>query len=107
MIQTYTDRIFHFLAYVLSQPKKCKDCSGLGYHVVEQKYNGKKVKYYNTCKGCEGACELPVEQWVHLDALTKDNNRPQFIVAVKRFIDDHPTGKDVEFNIDYTKIRRI
>lgn len=97
MTQTYTDRIFHYLAYVLGQPMKCKGCGG----------NGFIGKWRDNCKECKGACMIPTPNIVHLDALTKDQNRPQFITAVKRFIDEHPEGNNVEFNNDYTKIRKI
>ncbi len=43
---------------------------------------------------------------VNLDALVVDANRDKFIEAVKRFIDEHPNGKNVDFNSDYTKIRK-
>lgn len=107
MTQTYTDRIFHYLAYVLGQPMKCKDCGGNGYVMQEREYNGRKVRYYNDCKGCGGACMIPTPQVVNLDALTKDQNRPQFITAAKRFINEYPEGKNVEFNKDYSKIRKL
>lgn len=109
MSQTYTDRIFVYLEHTLSQPVKCVGCGGNGYTPSEymNEHTQKKTIYYNTCKACKGACRIPTEQWVLLDALTPDKNRPKFIVVVKRYIDEHPNGKRVEFNKDYTKIRRI
>ena len=35
------------------------------------------------------------------------NDKEKFINEVKHFIDTHPKGYQVEFNKDYTKIKKI
>ena len=42
-----------------------------------------------------------------IEHLTKAVNRPKFIEAVKLYIQSYAYGGGVEFNTDYTKIRKF
>ena len=42
-----------------------------------------------------------------IENITKAATRPQFIEAVKLYIQYYPYGGGVEFNTDYTKIRKF
>lgn len=42
-----------------------------------------------------------------IENLTKAVNRPKFIEAVKLYIQSYAYGGGVEFNTDYTKIRKF
>lgn len=47
------------------------------------------------------------DQTFVIEKITKAANRPKFIEAVKLYIQYYPFGGGVEFNTDYTKIRKF
>ena len=47
------------------------------------------------------------EQTFVIENITKVETRPQFIEAVKLYIQYYPYGGGVEFNKDYTRIRKF
>ena len=47
------------------------------------------------------------DQTFLIENITKVATRPQFIEAVKLYIQYYPYGGGVEFNTDYTKIRKF
>ncbi len=47
------------------------------------------------------------EQTFMIEKITKVETRPQFIEAVKLYIQYYPFGGGVEFNKDYTRIRKF
>ncbi len=51
--------------------------------------------------------KITSDQSYLIENLTKPETRPQFIEAVKLYIRSYYFGGGIEFNTDYTKIRRI
>ena len=47
------------------------------------------------------------DQTFVIENITKTVNRPKFIEAVKLYIQSYAYGGGVEFNTDYTKIRKF
>lgn len=47
------------------------------------------------------------DQTFVIENITKEATRPQFIEAVKLYIQYYPYGGGVEFNTDFTKIRKF